>query len=218
MPYLPIKDRIDYSFGVKIFFALLLPVIFEAWNIQQPSKEITQEATFGLGCFWHSEEFFLNVRGVEESVPGYSGGNAKDANYKKVSTGKTGHAEVVNIRFNPKIISYKQLLEMFFGSHDPTTLNRQDPDVGPQYRSVIFYHNAEQKTVAEKYISELNSARKYKVPIVTQLVPFRAFYKAESYHNRYYRNHPDEPYIRNVTKPQVEKFKRDFKKYLKTIN
>jgi peptide-methionine (S)-S-oxide reductase len=158
------------------------------------------------------------VRGVEESVPGFSGGSAKDANYNRVSTGKTGHAEVVNIKYNPDVISYRQLLEMFFGSHDPTTLNRQDPDVGPQYRSVIFYHNATQKSQAEQYISELKAAKKFKNPIVTQVVPFTTFYKAERYHIRYYRNHPQESYIKYVTKPQVEKFKTDFRKYLKTPN
>lgn len=198
------------------FSILMLLFLFAAGFLPEKAQPKTEEATFAEGCFWHTEEFFLNVKGVSNVMPGYAGGSAKDANYNTVSSGNTHHAEAVNFRYDPSVISYNQLLEIFFGTHDPTTLNRQDPDVGPQYRSVIFYHNAQQKKHAEEYITKLNAAKKFKNPIVTQILPFTAFYKAEPYHFRYYRNHPENPYIKNVTKPQVDKFKKDFRQYLKS--
>jgi peptide-methionine (S)-S-oxide reductase len=174
-----------------------------------------QHATFALGCFWHSEEIFLEINGVKESLPGYCGGHSDNPGYEEVSGGSTGYAESVDVAYDPSEISYQKLLEVFFAEHDPTSLNRQGPDEGSQYRSAIFYHNDEQKRDAEAYVAKLNSSHKYRGPIVTQIAPFTKFYRAEDYHLRYYRNHPDQPYVAGVTKPEVEKFQRDFPELVK---
>jgi len=174
-----------------------------------------QKATFALGCFWHSEEMFSELKGVKESVPGYAGGKEKDPDYEKVSTGTTGYAESVDITFDPAIISYQKLVEVFFTEHDPTTPNYAAPDEGPQYRSVLFYRDNDQKEIAEKYIATLTASHKYKNPIITQVVPFTTFYKAEDYHIHYYRKNPDQGYITSVTRPEIEKFRKDFKDMLK---
>jgi peptide-methionine (S)-S-oxide reductase len=170
-----------------------------------------EHATFALGCFWHSEEIFLEIKGVKEALPGYSGGTAPDPSYEEVCTGSTGHAESVDVTFDPSVISYSKLLEVFFAEHDPTTPNYAAPDEGPQYRSVIFYRNDDQKKQAEGYIAKLTASHKFSNPIITQVTPFTKFYKAEDYHIRYYRNHPSgQSYIDHVTKPEVEKFRKDF--------
>jgi len=170
-----------------------------------------EHATFALGCFWHSEEIFLEINGVKEALPGYSGGTDKDPSYEMVGTGSTGYAESVDVTYDPSVVSYGKLLEVFFAEHDPTTPNYAAPDEGPQYRSVVFFRNADQKKQAEDYIAKLTASHKYSNQIITQVTQFTKFYKAEGYHIRYYRNHPSgQSYIDHVTKPEVEKFRKDF--------
>ncbi len=172
-------------------------------------------ATLGGGCFWCIEAVFAGLNGVQRVQPGYSGGSAADATYERVSTGKTGHAEVVQITFDPSIITYEKLLEVFFHIHDPTTLNRQGADLGPQYRSVIFYHSPEQKEKAEDAIRRIESQGLWGAPVVTQVVPFEAFYRAEEYHDNYYRKHPNLAYCRLVIAPKLSKLKERFGDNLK---
>ena len=167
-----------------------------------------EHATFAMGCFWHSEEIFLEVKGVKESLPGYSGGTEKDPSYEMVGTGSTGYAESVDVTYDPSVISYQKLLEIFFAEHDPTTPNYAYPDEGQQYRSVIFYRNADQKKQAEDYIAKLSSSHKYDKPIVTQVSPFTKFYKAEDYHQQYYENNSGAPYCQVVIAPKLEKLEK----------
>jgi len=174
----------------------------------RPAKA-RQTAVFAGGCFWCVEAVFEIVEGVEDVISGYSGGTKETAKYDIVSTGRTGHAEAVLITFDPARISYGHLLKIFFSvAHDPTTLNRQGPDVGPQYRSVIFYVDEEQKRVAEAYIRQLDQARVFRGPIVTRLVPLDKFYTAESYHQDYAGRNRSNPYIVTVSDPKVEKLKK----------
>jgi peptide-methionine (S)-S-oxide reductase len=172
-------------------------------------------ATFGAGCFWCVEAIFEELKGVQKVTSGYSGGHVPDPTYEQVCTGTTGHAEVCQIIFDPDTISYKDLLGVFWRIHDPTTLNRQGADVGTQYRSVIFYHNDQQKELAEKYKKELDHSGAFDKPIVTEIVPFKAFYKAKSYHQHYYDNNPNAPYCNIVIGPKIEKFRKVFKNMLK---
>jgi peptide-methionine (S)-S-oxide reductase len=181
-------------------------------SINLEGKEMT---TLGGGCFWCIEAVFDDLKGVENVESGYSGGTVANPTYKQVCTGTTGHAEVVQITFDPKIISYKEILEVFFTVHDPTTLNRQGPDEGTQYRSVIFYHNNEQKTISEQTIKQLNNEKIWDDPIVTEVVPFKTFYKAEDYHQEYYKLNGDQPYCRLVISPKVKKFREKFYEKLK---
>lgn len=172
-------------------------------------------ATFGSGCFWCSEAVFSELLGVEKVLPGYSGGKTPNPTYQEVCTDTTGHAEVAQVTFDPAVISYRELLEVFFSTHDPTTLNRQGADVGEQYRSVIFYSNEEQKKEAEGMIRELTEERAYKGPIVTQVEPLRAFYPAEDYHKEYYRRNPGQGYCQAVISPKLAKFRAHFQSKLK---
>jgi peptide-methionine (S)-S-oxide reductase len=174
-----------------------------------------QVATFANGCFWCTEAIFQNVDGVEKVVSGYMGGKVKNPTYKEVCTGQTGHAEVIQLTYDPKKVSYDELLEIFWKTHDPTTLNRQGADVGTQYRSAVFYHNDEQKRLAEKYKKELTAAEVFDQPIVTEITPASVFYKAEDYHQNYYNLNGDAPYCAMVIQPKVEKFKKVFKEKLK---
>ncbi len=167
-------------------------------------------ATLGGGCFWCLEPIFKDLRGVEQIVVGYSGGAVSHPTYERVCTGTTGHAEVVQITFEPGVISFKKILEVFFSIHDPTTPNRQGADAGPQYRSVIFYHDQEQKEITERMIQELNASGTWNSPIVTEILPFKAFYKAEDYHQDYFLKNPEQPYCRVVIAPKVEKFRRHY--------
>lgn len=173
-------------------------------------------ATFAGGCFWCTEAVFERLKGVDRVVSGYSGGPEKNPTYEQVSAGATGHAEAIQIYFDPKQVTYPELLEVFFATHDPTTLNRQGPDVGKQYRSAVFYHNAEQQQQAAAYLKELSAKGAFRNPIVTQLQPYRAFYVAESYHQDYYEHNPNNPYVQTVTAPKVHKFEKQFKAKLKT--
>lgn len=170
-------------------------------------------ATFAGGCFWCVEASFEQIRGVAEAVSGYSGGTKATADYRLVSSGQTGHAEAVQVYYDPSIISYETLLEIFFTAHDPTQLDRQGPDVGPQYRSEIFYHNEAQKLLAEAKIKELEP--EFSRPIVTKLSQLDAFYMAEDYHQDYEENHPNNGYIVNVSRPKIEKVAKKFKDLLK---
>jgi peptide-methionine (S)-S-oxide reductase len=168
-----------------------------------------QTAVLAGGCFWCTEAVFEIIEGVDDVISGYSGGTKETAKYDIVSTGRTGHAEAILINFDPRTISYGQLLKIFFSvAHDPTTLNRQGPDVGPHYRSAIFYTNEEQKRVAESYVKQLNDARVFRSPIVTQVVPLDKFYTAEGYHQNYAVQNRSNPYIVNVSDPKVEKLKK----------
>jgi peptide-methionine (S)-S-oxide reductase len=166
-------------------------------------------ATIAGGCFWCIEAIFNELKGVEMVESGYSGGDIPNPTYQQVCTGTTNHAEVVQVTYDPTLISYKELLELFFSVHDPTTLNRQGADVGTQYRSSIFYHNEDQKRIAEELIEELDRSKLWDRPIVTQLEPFKEFFKAEAYHQEYYEQNPNQPYCRAVIAPKVTKFRKE---------
>lgn len=172
-------------------------------------------ATLGGGCFWCLEAVYEQVRGVERITSGYAGGTPAAPTYQQVCSGRTGHAEVVQVTFDPATISYREVLEIFFATHDPTTKDRQGGDVGTQYRSVIFYHNPEQKQAAEVLIAELNTEKIWSRPIVTELLPLPQFYPAEDYHQEYFRQHPDQAYCQAVISPKVSKFRQRFAGKLK---
>jgi peptide-methionine (S)-S-oxide reductase len=182
---------------------------------KQMNEAGLEKATFGSGCFWCTEAIFENLNGVTSVISGYAGGHVDNPTYEEVCTGTTGHAEVTQIAYDPKIITYDELLEVFWKTHDPTTLNRQGNDVGPQYRSVIFYHNEEQKALAEKYKDELNKSGAWDNPIVTEITAYTNFYPAEKYHQNYYENNPNQGYCAFVIAPKLEKFKKVFNDKLK---
>ena len=173
------------------------------------------KATLGGGCFWCTEAVFTQVKGVVKVVPGYSGGQTRNPTYQQVSTGKTGHAEVVQVTFDPSIITYREILEIFFATHDPTTLNRQGADVGTQYRSIILYHDNEQRRTAETLIAELEEENTYGSPIVTEVKPFEVFYEAEGYHHNYYEHHKRQPYCSIVIAPKISKLVKTYQDKLK---
>jgi peptide-methionine (S)-S-oxide reductase len=172
-------------------------------------------ATFAGGCFWCTEAYFERLKGVEQVISGYAGGEEQNPTYQQVSYGQTGHAEGVQVYYDPEQITYQQLLEVFFATHDPTTLNRQGPDVGKQYRSVVFYSNEEEKQMAEAYIASLTKSERYENKIVTEVQPLHKFWVAEEYHQDYYINNPRDPYVLSVAKPKVEKFEKEYKNWLK---
>lgn len=180
-----------------------------------PNVKKLDTATFATGCFWCTEAKFKQLKGVKAVTSGFTGGHVANPSYKDVCTGTTGHAEACNIVFDPTVITYDELIEAFFVAHDPTQLNRQGNDVGTQYRSAIFYHNASQKQKAEYYIAKLNKEKVYKSPIVTEVKPFTIFYKAEDYHQDYFALNGEQPYCKYVIQPEVEKFKKVFKDKLK---
>lgn len=181
-------------------------------NQRQSKSEI---ATFGSGCFWCTEAIFERVKGVQKVISGYSGGITENPSYEEVCTGTTGHAECTQIYYDPTVVSYDELLEIFWKTHDPTTLNRQGNDVGTQYRSVIFYHNQEQKQKAEYYKNKLEAEKIWDKPIVTEITEFRKFYPAEDYHQNYYDNNPGQGYCAFVITPKIEKFEKIFKDKVK---
>jgi peptide-methionine (S)-S-oxide reductase len=187
----------------------------ESGSKQPAMASSTDTITLGGGCFWCVEAVYERLKGVKSVESGYSGGTVKNPSYREVSTGLTGHAEVVQIVFDTSKTSLEEILKVFFTVHDPTTLNRQGADVGPQYRSVIFYRNDDQRKIARRIIDDLDKAHAYSSPIVTQLVPFTAFYKAEDYHQEYYDKNKDAPYCRLVIQPKLEKFEKVFRKQLK---
>jgi peptide-methionine (S)-S-oxide reductase len=207
--------------------AILITLVFTGLSCSQQKAEITsmenkntetnnlEVATFGSGCFWCTEAIFEQVNGVEKVVSGYAGGKVKKPTYKEVCSGLTGHAEVVRITYNPVIVSYAELLEIFWQTHDPTTLNRQGADVGTQYRSVIFYHSPEQYEQANHYRNALNQSGAFSNPIITEISPAPEFYPAEDYHQNYYDLNGKAPYCTYVIQPKLEKFKKTFEQKLK---
>jgi peptide-methionine (S)-S-oxide reductase len=213
------------------FFILFANCLFLQFAVGTPSKIIKpgampnidpnkkkkhfDTATFATGCFWCTEAKFLQLRGVKKVISGYTGGNLASPTYQQVCTGTTGHAEACNIIYDSEQISYDELLAAFFVAHDPTQLNRQGNDVGTQYRSAIFYHNAAQKQNADYYIKKLNEEQAYKNKIVTEVSPFTVFYKAEDYHQDYYNQNLNQRYCKFVIQPELEKFKKVFKDKLK---
>lgn len=206
----------------SVFLLFIYLISCNTTNVE--SKEliktnIIQQAmdtiTFGAGCFWCVEAIFSDLNGVESVVSGYAGGTVKNPSYKEVCTGNTGHAEVCQVTYNPTIITFKELLEVFWQVHDPTTLNRQGGDVGTQYRSAIFYHNQEQKEIAEEFKKVLNNEKVFPNPIVTEITAFTNFYPAEDYHQDYFELNGEQPYCKAVVRPKLEKFRTIFKDKLK---
>jgi peptide-methionine (S)-S-oxide reductase len=205
-------------------FKILLPVVLitavsckstaeKTYNYStMESIQIEYEyATIGGGCFWCIEAIFSEVKGVQSVTSGYSGGTIRNPSYREVTSGRTGHAEVVQLAFDPEIISYRDILEIFFHLHDPTTLNRQGADVGTQYRSVIFFHNDEQERVARKVFEEIDRSDLWENPLVTEITPLQEFYIAEDYHQNYYSNNPNQPYCTFVISPKLSKLRKLFK-------
>jgi len=179
------------------------------------SRSTTEVATLAGGCFWCLEAVFDDLQGVVQVESGYSGGTVPNPSYERVCSGTTGHAEVVQVTFDPSMISFREILHVFFTIHDPTTLNRQGADVGTQYRSAIFYHTPEQKEAAEQVIRELTAQQVWDAPIVTEVAPFRAFYPAEDYHQEYFRRNSNQPYCQIVVAPKVAKFRKQYQAKLK---
>jgi peptide-methionine (S)-S-oxide reductase len=214
----------------SIIFLGLMSIIFScnstkknvANDIEEPKNKMTIEntsanstATFGAGCFWCVETLFAQLKGVDTVLSGYAGGKVKNPTYKEVCTGSTGHAEVIQISYDSSVLSYTELLEVFFNVHDPTTLNRQGNDVGTQYRSTIIYENEEQKTIAQDYINQIDLQGTFKSKIVTTLEPMDTFYVAEDYHQDYYNQNGENQYCQFVVRPKVEKFQKKYKDKLK---
>jgi peptide-methionine (S)-S-oxide reductase len=220
-------DKIMQIFFLKILLvtisALLLAGCGEGnskslkreMDMIENQNEKLAKATFGSGCFWCTEAIFERVKGVSSVISGYTGGSVKNPTYEQVSDGNTGHAEVTQITYDPGVVTYDELLEIFWKTHDPTTLNRQGADVGTQYRSAIFYHNENQKQKAEFYKLELDKSGAWKDPIVTEISPLGDFYTAENYHQDYYENNPTQGYCAYVIAPKVDKFEKVFKDKLK---
>ncbi|MCO5250901.1 MAG: peptide-methionine (S)-S-oxide reductase MsrA [Candidatus Kapabacteria bacterium] len=209
-----------------IYVYLLVFVALNSCNAEksQPKTEAKggemsyknfDSVTLGGGCFWCVEAVFQRLEGVAKVVSGYSGGKIENPSYKQITTGTTGHAEVIRIYYNPEIITFEELLEIFWMTHDPTTLNRQGADVGTQYRSVIFYHNDTQKEIAERYKKQLNDAKTFDSPIVTEISPLSNFYEAEDYHQNYYNDNSHQPYCSFVITPKIQKLEKLFKQKLK---
>lgn len=188
-------------------------------NIEKSSdQDLSQYSTayFASGCFWCAEAIFESVKGVKEAVSGFAGGTEPDPTYEKVGREDTGYAETVEVHYDPDTITYADLVKIFFGSHDPTTLNRQGPDAGPSYRSIAFYRNDREKKIIEDQMAELKKEKAFGgKPIVTEVTKFDKFYEASDYHQDYERNHPENPYIQNVSIPRIDRFKEKFPQYLK---
>lgn len=193
---------------------LTTAILFIMTSIDAQNKHI-EKATLGSGCFWCTEAIFSRLNGVVSTSPGYCGGHVKNPTYKEVCSGNTGHAEVIRVKFDSSIISYADILKVFWNTHDPTTLNRQGADVGTQYRSVIFYHSEEQKSIAEMLLKDLDEQKIWNNPIVTAIEEYVNYFPAENYHEDYYANNPNERYCRFVITPKVEKFEKVFKDHLK---
>ena len=198
---------------INKFFIFLLLISFNIENIHSEKQELSK-AYFASGCFWCVESIFENLKGVVEVNSGYSGGNIKDPSYSQVMSGKTGHAETIEVIYDSKIINFQTLVQVFFGSHDPSTLNRQGPDVGTQYRSIAFFNSENEKQIIENEIKILLKNRTYN-KITTEIEPFKKFYIAEDYHQDYKKKNPYDLYIMRVSAPRINKFKMDFKDVLK---
>ncbi len=209
------KKLVLYAAAVLLFCGCANGQTSSDFATVPPTKSGEKIATFGGGCFWSMSEAMSELKGVNKVVSGYAGGNKKNPTYEEVSSQSTGHAEVVQIYYDPQVISYETLAQSFFFAHDPTELNRQGPDEGTDYRSIAFYRTPEEKTVLLGVIKKVNTSKHYAEPIVTQVVPFIAFYPAEKYHQGYYRLHGDNPYIGSVSEPKVMKFRKAMKAELK---
>jgi peptide-methionine (S)-S-oxide reductase len=198
----------------KVRFVLpLILILTISLSAQKNKKNMNDQlavATFGNGCFWCTEAIFQQLKGVETVLPGYTGGQVKNPTYKEVCTGSTGHAEAIQITYDPAVITYRELLDVFFYTHDPTTLNRQGGDVGTQYRSAIFFHNKEQESDAKTIIAQLTEEGVYDDPIVTEVSPIDVFYQAEDYHRNYYNNNKNQGYCRAVINPKLDKFMKKY--------
>ena len=203
----------------KLFLSALFALIITLpVNAQNDEGKKLEEATFGAGCFWCVEAIFELVEGVEHVESGYSGGHVDNPSYREVTTGRTGHAEVARVVFDPTVVSYEVLLEVFWHTHDPTTLNRQGNDIGPMYRSVIFYHNEEQRRIAEASLKTTDESGLWNDPIVTTIEPLKNYYVAENYHQDYFENNPNAGYCSYVIAPKVKKFKKEYAHLLKTAS
>ncbi len=202
---------------MKRFFILIVALSLAAFTLKNNNmnKQKLEYATFGGGCFWCTEAIFSELKGVENVESGYCGGETKNPTYRDVCTGITGHAEVIHITFNPNKVTFDELLDVFFATHNPTTLNRQGADVGTQYRSVIFYHNTAQKEKAIKFIKSLETEKVFTDKIVTQITAFKDYYVAENYHQDYYNNNKSQGYCNAVINPKLIKFRKKFKEKLK---
>lgn len=209
-----------------LLFLLLMIIAFTSCaqkakkKIAEPklsAKELAKysQATFAAGCFWHEEALFESLKGVKEAVSGYAGGTAKNPTYDKIEEGNTGYAETVNVYYDPSVISYEQLLKIYFAGQDPTQVNGQGPDHGTQYRSVLFYRNDAEKKQAEDYIVTIKNSGKYKAPITVQLMPFTTFWPAEAYHQDYIDNHPYQGYVVGFSIPEVKKVQKEFPDMMK---
>ena len=189
------------------------PEIANAEPVEVPAQDGLKKAYFASGCFWCVEAIYESIEGVEEAISGYSGGHTKNPTYEESNTGKTGHAEAVEVIYDPEMVSFKTLVEVYFGSQDPTQVHGQGPDRGSQYRSIIFYQNQEQKRIIEEVKAEV--AKDYEEPIAAEILPFQKFWVAEDYHQDYEENNPNNPYIRNVSIPRLNRFKNKFPDILK---
>ncbi len=210
---------------IRSVFFLVPMMLLSVVSCGQPNETTTihmeqhsnqyELATIGGGCFWCIEAIYMEVRGIESATSGYSGGKIKNPTYREVTSGRTGHAEVVQLKYDPEVITYRQILEIFFHLHDPTTLNRQGADVGTHYRSVIFYHNAEQEKIAREVFSEIDASDLWDDPLVTEITPLTAFYMAEDYHQNYFQNNPNQPYCTFVIGPKMTKLRKLFEHKLR---
>lgn len=212
-----LSDRVNMRYLKFLLFTIfsLQSAVFSQNKGSADMNLQYKTATFGSGCFWCTEAVFQRLEGVDTVISGYSGGSVENPTYEQVCGGNTGHAEVIQVSYNPEVITYDELLEVFWKTHDPTTLNRQGNDVGTQYRSVVFYHDEEQKKLAQKYKKELNEAGIFDNPIVTEITEFDKFYPAEKYHQDYYDNNKNQPYCTFVITPKLDKFEKVFKDKLK---
>jgi peptide-methionine (S)-S-oxide reductase len=222
LPWLAVTSLIIVALVLSVKGMVGMPGTTDLDDLTRPARKPSgppptgaQQATFGAGCFWCTEAVFQQLKGVHSVVSGYSGGSVKNPTYEQVCSGTTGCAEVIQITFDPKVISFADLLEVFWKTHDPTTRNRQGNDRGPQYRSVIFYHSLEQKEPAERYKQKLDAAEAFTAPIVTEIVPFAEFYPAEANHQNYFLDHSRQPYCTVIIRPKLEKFQQVFKDKLK---
>jgi peptide-methionine (S)-S-oxide reductase len=210
------EQKMLHRVGIRSRKNTLIIVVLLFTSVNTYSMDSNKEtATLGGGCFWCTEAVYLNLRGVEKVTPGYSGGHIKNPAYREVTTGRTGHAEVVQIVYDPAVVKFSEILEVFFMTHDPTTLNRQGADVGTQYRSAIFYHNEKQKEIAEVIISQLEKQKVFEDPIVTEVTAFTNFFEAEDYHLNYYARNKNQPYCQFVIAPKLKKFEKIFREKLK---
>ena len=200
---------------LRFSILIITLIVHESFIVSMEPDRKDRIATFGSGCFWCTEAVFEGLEGVEKVISGFSGGEVRNPSYREISTGRTGHAEVCQIHYNPDVISFGELLDVFWHTHDPTTLNRQGNDVGSQYRSVVFYHSQEQKRLAEESMAEMNASGTFSDPIVTEISEFMGFYPAEDYHQDYFRNNPNQPYCTFIVKPKVEKFRAIYQDKLK---